>query len=446
MLNRLFEKRSVSYQSVWGSGRSWEDQTLAGTSVDQATALRVGAVYACTRLLSDTISTLPVDTFTRAEDGNRIGYDKPAWVASPDGRPFADHIAQVVVSLLLDGNAFIRIVRKSTGEVSTLTCLPPQIVQPRKSATGIVYDVDTSAGKTTVADADMLHITELKRAGEMRGVSRISEAKQTLGLASALDEFAARFFGQGSNASGIIEYPDALTKEQAEDLVSAWELGHKGLKKSHRPGVLFGGAKFSKTSVDNEQSQFLQSRQFAVEEVARIFRVPPHMIGVTTPGAMSYASVEQNAIQFATYTLRPIIAKLEAAYSPLLLAPTAFIKWNLDGILRGDLATRYTSYSTGMQAGFLSINDIHRLEDLPPVDGGEVYRVPLANVDLGAASIVETSKRVSMSVQLVNSGFDPSEVLAAMGLPAIDHTGLPTVQLQNTAGIDPDNPTAAYSV
>jgi HK97 family phage portal protein len=446
VLSRLFEKRNVSYQSVWGSGGGWGDQTLAGTSVDQSTALRLGAVYACTRLLSDTLSTLPVDTFTRADDGNRIAYEKPVWVASPDGRTFADHIAQVVVSMLLDGNAFVRVVRKPNGEVLTLTCLPPQMVHPRQGATGVVFDVDMPTGKTTVAAADMLHITELKRAGELRGVSRISEAKQTLGLATALDEFAARFFGQGSNASGVIEYPESLTKEQAEDLVSAWELGHKGLKKSHRPGVLFGGAKFTKTSVDNDQSQFIQSRQFAVEEVARIFRVPPHMIGVTTPGAMSYASVEQNAIQFATYTLRPIIAKLEAAYSPLLLNPAAFIKWNLDGILRGDLATRYASYSTGMQAGFLSINDIHRLEDLAPVDGGEVYRVPLANVDLGAASVVETSKRVSMAVQLVNSGFDPQAVLTAMGLPAIDHTGLPTVQLQNTVGIDPDNPADAYSV
>lgn len=443
MLGKLFEKRAVSYQSVWGSGGTWEPQSWAGTSVDQTTALRLGAVYACVRLLSDTISTLPADTFIR-RDGNRVPYrPKPAWVENPDnGVTRDDHISQVVVSLLLDGNAFIRVLRNSVGDVVSLTCLPPQMVEVARNNRGLVefvYD------KTTVIPADgMLHLTELRKPGELRGVSRIQEAKQTLGLATALDEFAARFFGQGSNASGVIEYPEGLTKEQAEDLVAAWELGHKGLKRSHRPGVLFGGAKFNKTSVDNEQSQFLQSRQFAVEEVARIFRVPPHMIGVTTPGAMSYASVEQNAIQFAQYTLRPIVAKLESAYSSLLMPAAAFIKWNLDGILRGDLASRYQAYSTGMQSGFLSINDIHRLEDLTPVSGGDVYRVPLANVNLEAANIVETSRRVSMAVQLVNSGYDPAQVLSAMGLPDIEHTGLPSVQLQNTALIDPENPGDVY--
>lgn len=442
MLGRLFEKRSVSYQSIWGSGGSFEPASWSGTTVDQATALRLGAVYACVRLLSDTISTLPADTYIR-RDGNRVPLrPKPAWVDRPDtGVSRDDHIQQVVVSLLLDGNAFVRVLRDGMGEVLSLTCLPPQQVEVRRGPRGIEYVVNDS--HTVPADG-MLHITELRKPGELRGVSRIQEAKQTLGLASALDEFAARFFGQGSNASGVIEYPDALTKEQAEDLVTAWELGHKGLKKAHRPGVLFGGAKFTKTSVDNEQSQFLQSRQFAVEEVARIFRVPPHMIGVTTPGAMSYASVEQNAIQFAQYTLRPILAKLEAAYSTLLMPGPAFIKWNLDGILRGDLASRYQAYSTGMQSGFLSINDIHRLEDLSPVNGGDVYRVPLANVNLEAANIVETSRRVSMAVQLVNSGYDPAQVLAAMGLPEIPHTGLPSVQLQNAALIDPVNPGDVY--
>lgn len=443
MLGKLFEKRAASYQSVWGSGGTWEPQSWSGTSVDQSTALRLGAVYSCVRLLSDTISTLPADTYIR-RDGNRVPYrPKPTWVDNPDtGVTRDDHIQQVVVSMLLDGNAFVRVLRNDAGDVLSLTCLPPQLVEPRRNARGMIeYLVDD---QTIVPAAGMLHITELRKPGELRGVSRIQEAKQTLGLASALDEFAARFFGQGSNASGVIEYPDGLTKEQAEDLVAAWELGHKGLRKAHRPGVLFGGAKFTKTSVDNEQSQFLQSRQFAVEEVARIFRVPPHMIGVTTPGAMSYASVEQNAIQFAQYTLRPILAKLEAAYSSLLMPAAAFIKWNLDGILRGDLASRYQAYSTGMQSGFLSINDIHRLEDLSPVGGGDVYRVPLANVNLEAANIVETSRRVQMAVQLVNSGYDPAQVLTAMGLPDIEHTGLPSVQLQNAALIDPQNPGDVY--
>jgi len=167
------------------------------------------------------------------------------------------------------------------------------------------------------------------------------------------------------------------------------------------------------------------------------------MVQVTDPGAMSYASVEQNAIQFAQYSLRPYISKLESAYSTMLPGE-AFLKFNLDGLLRGDLATRYGAYSVATQAGFLSTNDIHRLEDMPPVDGGDVYRVPLANVDLQAAGIVEQQKRIDMLSKLVTLGFDPEAAAAEVGLAPIKHTGLPSVQLQNPAQIDPNNPASLY--
>ncbi len=125
---------------------------------------------------------------------------------------------------------------------------------------------------------------------------------------------------------------------------------------------------------------------------------------------------------------------------------TAFIKFTLDGLLRGDANSRFTAYSTGLQAGYLTINDIRRLEDLPPVEGGEITRVPLANVNIDAAELVATDKRVSMAQKLVNSGYNPAEVLAAMGLPAIGHTGLPSVQLQGVAQVNPADPEAVYEV
>jgi hypothetical protein len=143
--------------------------------------------------------------------------------------------------------------------------------------------------------------------------------------------------------------------------------------------------------------------------------------------------------------LRPYVAKIEDAYSSLL-AEGAFIKFNVDGLLRGDFATRMNGYSIGSQAGFLSVNDIRRFEDLRPVTGGDVYRVPLANVDLGAASLVETDKRVTMAQKLIYSGFDPAGVLAALNLPSIDHTGVPSTQLQQVAQIDPADPASVYEV
>ena len=166
---------------------------------------------------------------------------------------------------------------------------------------------------------------------------------------------------------------------------------------------------------------------------------------MTTPGAMSYASVEMNGIHFVTYCLRPYIVKIEDAYSNLIPGD-AFLKINVDGLLRGDQATRYASFSTGIQSGFLSINDIHRLEDMPPAEGGDVYRVPLANVDLAAANLTELEKKTAIAVKLVQAGFDPSATLASLGLDALPHTGLPSVQLQNIAQVEPEDPAAAYPV
>jgi hypothetical protein len=189
----------------------------------------------------------------------------------------------------------------------------------------------------------------------------------------------------------------------------------------------------------------LESRQYSTEEIARAFRCPPALLGVTTPGAMSYASVEMNGIHFVTYCLRPYIVKIEDAYSNLIPGD-AFLKINVDGLLRGDQATRYASFSTGIQSGFLSINDIHRLEDMPPADGGDVYRVPLANVDLAAANLTELEKKTSIAVRLVQAGFDPASTLASLGLDALPHTGLPSTQLQAIAQVDPEDPAAAYPV
>ena len=443
MLRNLFEKRAISFQTIFGSGSDLMQTTYSGTVITQDTSLKIGAVYACVRLLADTISTLPADTYYR-DGGERLPYrPKPSWLDNPDlGVSREDHLQQAMVSLLLDGNIFVRIFRNGNGEVIALTVLDPTRVEVRRNyeTREVEYVIQNGAVLTT---GEVLHITELRRPGALRGVSRITEVKQGLGLAAALEEFSARFFGQGSTTAGIIEWPGALTQEQAKDLADGYEQGHKGLKRSHRPGVLYGGAKFVKTGVDPEQAQMLQSRQFAVEEIARIFRVPLHLLQVATPGAMSYASVEQNAIQFAQYTLRPIITKLETAYSSLLPGPV-FVKFNLDAILRGDIQTRFAAYSTGQQSGFLSVNDIHRLEDMPPADGGDEYRVPLANVNLSAANIVEMDRKTMMVARLINAGFDPAAILTSLDMPPIVHTGVPPVLLQGVAQIDPTAPGSVY--
>lgn len=436
MLGRLFggqqlEARDLSYQQIWGAGLDVSTlQTWAGTSVSQANATQIGAVYACTRLLSDTISSLPVDTFIR-RDGNRLPFrPRPAWVYEPEGPGSSrvEYYKQVVVSMLMSHGAVIQIIRGGNGDVVALQPLDPTRVTVRRnpSTRGREFVID---GKTVLPGDQVLYISEMRKPGSVMGTSRIEEVKNTLGLAKALDEFASRYFSNGANAGGIIEFPGNLTQEQAKDVVEAFEAGHKGLRKSHKPGVLSGGAKFQKIGSDAEQAQMLQSRQFAVEEIARVFRVPPSMIGLNTPGAMSYASVEHNAIQFVRYSLTPLIVAIEEAHNRLLPGDS-FLRVNMDGLLRGDSATQAQVFSTALQAGYMSVNDVRGIMDMRPVDGGDLPRVPLANISVGAASLIEESQRVDMASKLVQSGYDPAQVLSALGLPAIGHTGLASNQLQ----------------
>ena len=450
MLANLFgnsENRNISFQSIWGAGDTFAFTTEAGTPIDENTAMRISAFYSCVLLISDTISTLPLDAYIR-RDGNRVPYrPRPDWVMTPDVDLLrSEHYQQVLVSLLLDGNAFIRIYRDSRGDVANLVVLDPMRITVRRNpATREIEYVFDNAEAGVVSKDDMIHITEMRKPGALRGLSRVSELKDNLGLASALQSFAARFFGQGATVQGIIEFPGNLTREQATNLRDNFDISHKGYRKAHKTGVLSGGAKYTKTGTAPDEAQMLESRKLAIEEIARMFRVPPHMIAITTPGAMSYASLEQNNINFVVHTLRPYLEKIEQAYTTLLPSE-AFIKFNVDGLLRGDYTTRIQGYSIGLQAGFYSVNDVRRFEDLRPVEDGDQFRVPLANINITDSQVIEQAKKVEMAQRLVFAGYDPAQVLKALELPAIAHTGLPSTQLQQVVQIDPENPESVYEV
>jgi HK97 family phage portal protein len=441
VLNNLFsspEKRAITFQKLFEIGADVPMGTRAGVNITPENSFKIGPVYAAIRLISDSISTLPIDVFYR-EDGARRPYrPKPMWVDQPEPDPSmqrSDHYQAMLVSLLVDGNSFSRIIRNGNGDIVALSILDPRRVEVKRNRDTGRIEFSIDQGKRILNETEIVHITELRQPGALRGTSRIKELRETLGLTKALEEFAAGFFGSGSTTSGVIEVPYEMTAEQAKELQDAWERGHKGWRKAHRPGILSAGAKYTQTSVDPHDAQALESREFAVEEVARIFRIPVHMLQSTRSGAMSYASVEESSRQFVTYTLLPYISKIEGAYSRLLPGE-AFLRINVDALLRASLQDRYSAYSIATQAGFLSINDIHRIEDLPPVaNGGDEYRVPLANVNLGAANVVELEKRVAMISRLVQNGFDPESAAAVVGLPPIAHTGLPSVQLQNAVQI-----------
>jgi HK97 family phage portal protein len=449
VLNNLFEKRAVNFQTIWGAGDDLLELNQSGTFINSETAFKITAVWSAVSLISDTIATLPLDAFIR-RDGTRGPFrPKPAWVAKPDldQQPSA-FWQSVIVSLLIDGNAFIRVFR-SGGQVVNLVPLNPHKVEIQRNGIGrVMFRVEGE--KNLLSSEDVVFISDLVRPGEIRGMARVEALKDNLGLSMALESYAARFFSNSATPQGIITFPGNLNSEQAENLRRGFDAAHRGLRRSHKTGVLSGGADWKVTGVDPEQSQLEMSRRLAVEDVARAFNIPNHMLGVQ--GSTAYASVEQDSIFFVQHTLRPIVQKLETAFSVLLNevpgGESAFLRFNLDGLLRGDSQARATSYSIGLQAGYYTVNDIRRLEDLVPMGDptADQVRVPLANVSIEDSRIATEDKKVAMAQRLVLSGYEPKAVLAALGLPEIPHTGLASTQLQPVSQIDPNNPEGVYEV
>jgi HK97 family phage portal protein len=431
MLGNLGESRAISFQSLWGAGDLTSYETQSSAYVDYQTAFTVNAVWACVSLISDTVSALPVDTYVR-RDGIAYPYrPKPSWVSKPDvAIPSVAFWQQAMISLLIDGNAFVRLFKDTRGEIVNMIILNPLSVQVSRNALGQKLYTSTSEGNKVLTNDEMLHISgSILFPGEFRGKSPIDTLKENIGLAISLESFAARFFGQGTLTQGVIEYPGALTAEQAENLAKSFDRQHKGFRKAHKTGILSGGAVFKPTTIANDQAQMLDSRRLAVEDVARAYRVPTDMIGLNN-GGQSYNSIEQKQIAFVTHTLRPWLAKLEDAFSQLL-PDGAFLAFSTDDLLRGDYATRIEGYAKLLQNGVLSTNEVRRKENMRPIDGGDVVRVPLTNVDISAASLNEDETKVDMAQKLIALGFVPEDVLTVLGLPKIGHTGLPTVQLQN---------------
>jgi HK97 family phage portal protein len=450
VLNRLFEERAISFQTVFEAGDDIGFGTLSDTAIDSKTVFQVNAVYSAVSLIADTISTLPLDCFIRIDGQRRAFRPKPSWVEKPDiALPRIAFYNSVIVSLLLDGNAFVRVFSNRSGEILNLVVLNPRTVEVKRTPRGtLTFRVEGE--DKTLSQEEMIFIPDVLRPGTIRGVSRVEALKENFGLALALEKFASTFFGQGTNLSGVIEYPGPLTAEQAENLRNGFDSKHKGWRRGHRTGILSGGASFKTTQVDPESSQSIEARRLAVEDVARAFNIPAHMLNI--PGTTSYASVEQNNLQFITHTLRPIVQKLEDAFSVLMTrspgGENAFIKWNLDGLARADIQARTAAYSAMIQMGAMSINDVRRLEDMSDIDdpAARNVRVPLANINIEGADLVAEEKRVRMAQVLVLSGYDPAEALAAVGLDPISHTGLASVQLQGVAQVSPEDPQAAYEV
>lgn len=444
--------------------------TPAGVDVNADTAIRMSTVYACVRLLGDTIGSLPLSAYVR-RGRQRISYaavygSQPEWVNRPNpDTTRLEFYEQVITSLNLHGNAFVLTVRDELGDVMELYCINPQNVRIRRATaeSELYYEVTIGtnsqnslydglqsaegATKTMIlTKREMLHIPLFRLPGQLLGLGPIGAARITLGSAMAAEVYAASYFGNAANPGGVIESPGELTEEQITDIARNWNLSHTGPYRAGKLGVLTGGASFKPLTLNAADAQLLEVRRFGVEEIARLFRVPISLLGHPVAGAMSFASVEAQNLSFVQHSLRPLLERIEQALSPLLPEPDGFIKFNLDALLRGTTLERYEAYTKGLNEGFLSINDVHASEDMAPVADGDQYRVPLQNIDLTDAREVGMKLRTEIATNLIQVGFEPKSVLEAVGLPPMGHTGVPTGQLQQVSTIDPENPSSVYEV
>lgn len=440
----------------------------AGVVVSSETAIRMSTVYACVRLLGDTISSLPMGAYVR-RGRNRISYaavygSVPDWVNKPNAESTRmEFLEQVLASLNLRGNAYILTVRDDIGDVVELYCINPESVRIVRKGPNepLVYEVTIKeydpAGGTytqdynqkvmTLSQNELLHIPLFKLPGSFYGLGPIEAARITLGAAMAADTYAASYFGNAANPGGIIEVPGEMTEEQASSIGRDWNITHSGPYRAGKIGVLTGGASFKPLALNAQDAQLLDTRRFGLEEVARLFRVPISLLGHPVAGAMSFASVEAQNLSFVQHSLRPLLERIEQALSSLLPEKDGFVKFNLDALLRGTTIERYDAYTKGLREGFLSLNDVRAVEDLSPLgEAGDQYRVPLQNIDAADAKDVGLKLRTEIAAQLIQVGFDPAAVNAAVGLPKMKHTGVPSSQLQQISAIDPGDPSSVYEV
>jgi HK97 family phage portal protein len=440
----------------------------AGVVVSSETAIRMSTVYACVRLLGDTISSLPMGAYVR-RGRQRISYaavygDVPAWVNKPNSElTRMEFLEQVLASLNLRGNAYILTVRDDMGDVVELYCINPESVRiVRKGPNeplvyevtvkeydpaGGVYSQDFNQKVMTLTKDELLHIPLFLLPGSLYGLGPIEAARITIGSVMAADTYAASYFGNAANPGGIIEVPGEMTEEQATTIGRDWNITHSGPYRAGKIGVLTGGAQFKPLALNAQDAQLLDTRRFGLEEVARLFRVPISLLGHPVAGAMSFASVEAQNLSFVQHSLRPLLERIEQALSSLLPEKDGFVKFNLDALLRGTTIERYDAYTKGLREGFLSLNDVRAIEDLSPLgEAGDQYRVPLQNIDAADAKDVGLKLRTEIAAQLIQVGFDPAAVNEAVGLPKMKHTGVPSSQLQQISTIDPGAPESVYEV
>ena len=390
-LSGLFRSRDKPQNRTAGSGYTFFlGGSSSGKAVTERSAMQMTAVYSCVRILSEAVAGLPLHLYRYNESGGkekavdhplyRLLHDEP----NPEMSSFVFR-ETLMTHLLLWGNAFSQIIRNGKGEIIALYPLMPNKMTVDRDENGhLFYSYQRSndeaigeSGRVILKPSDVLHIPGLGFDG-LVGYSPIAMAKNAIGLAIATEEYGAKFFANGAAPSGVLEHPGTL--KDPSKIREAWQSQFGGSQNSGKVAVLEEGMKYTPISISPEQAQFLETRKFQINEIARIFRVPPHMVGDLEKS--SFSNIEQQSLEFVKYTLDPWVVRWEQSIMRTLLSPTEkneyFVKFNLEGLLRGDYQSRMNGYAIGRQNGWMSANDIRELENLdliPDEDGGNLYLV-----------------------------------------------------------------------
>ena len=398
ILSGLFRSRDKPTDRTAGSSYSFFlGGTASGKYVTERSAMQMTAVYCCVRILSEAVASLPLQFYRYTGDGGKEkAVDHPLYFLlhdepNPEMTSFIFR-ETLMTHLLLWGNAYSQIIRNGKGEVVALYPLMPDRMKVDRDEHGRLYyeytvydsdDVDGRKGTDKVGRTvrlqphDVLHIPGLGFDG-LVGYSPIAMAKNAIGLAIATEEYGSKFFANGAAPSGVLEHPGTI--KDPSKVRESWQATFGGSGNSNKIAVLEEGMKYTPISISPEQAQFLETRKFQIDEIARIFRVPPHMIGDLEKS--SFNNIEQQSLEFVKYTLDPWVSRWEQAMVRALLTPDEkkkyFFKFNVDGLLRGDYQSRMNGYATARQNGWMSANDIRELENLdriPAEQGGDLYLI-----------------------------------------------------------------------
>jgi len=369
-------------RAAWLNDDGDEPPSIAGTTVNASSAMSLSTVWRCVDLISHAVSLAPRDVIVKVGGQSYPEYNLPTWLRNPDptnpNYSADDYFAEQVAAALIEGNWFTAVYPDVVAP-EVLTAIPPNRVRVKP---GPRYDILDDRGRVqaTVGPMQMLHGWWVKFPGELRGISPLEAMRRTLGGALAAEEFAGRFFGQGASLSFGVEVPGELTDEKKDRLRTSLKRKHQGLGNSHAIGVLTAGAKFvTGLAPSPEQAQMLETRKFGVEDIARIYGVPPGMVGSQEPGASSYASAQEWRKLFRDDRLLTFTKNLETAHERLLSVPlrlegtgaTVQLRFNLDWVARADLKERLEAHEIAIRSGQSTPNESRVKEDLPPMPGGD---------------------------------------------------------------------------